>query len=252
MTSAATDTTRDFDLATVNARLADVNANEAVRWAADIFGDGLAMTTSFGAQSAVMLHLITQVKPDIPVIWVDTGYNFDETYKFADELTERLSLNLKTYHPKMSPAHMEARLGKLWEQGVDGLNTYDFIRKVEPMERALDELNVTAWLAGLRKTQTDHRSRLPRVEQRPSGTYKIYPILHWSTKDVHEYLTAHDLPYHPMYEKGYPSIGDWHSTFSINEQQDERAGRFKGLKQECGIHLPRTAEENESLGSAGL
>lgn len=238
--------------ADANERLRDVDAHDAIRWAAETFSDGLVLTTSFGAQSAVMLHLAASVVPDIPVIWVDTGYNFKETYQFADDLTDRLKLNLKVYQSPLSPAHMEARLGKLWEMGEEALNQYDLIRKVEPMERALRELHVTAWLAGLRRQQTDFRANLPRVEQRSDGLFKIYPILHWTSKQVHDYLKQHDLPYHPLFDKGYASIGDWHSTHSIADGQSERAGRFRGLKQECGIHLPRSPEENESLGSAGL
>lgn len=245
------------DLATTNAQLADLDAPAIVQWAAGRFGDGLVMTTSFGAQAAVMLHLVTRVLPDIPVIFIDTGFHFPETYRFADELTERLRLNLKVYQPELSAAWMVARYGELWNQGateeerVANSIKYDRMRKVEPMQRALRELNVTAWLAGLRGKQTDHRAKLRHVEVQ-DGIHKVHPILTWNTKRVHEYLKAHNLPYHPLYEKGYASIGDWHSTRAIGAGEDERAGRFAGLKQECGLHLPSTSEENQSREGSGL
>ena len=158
-----------LDLDRINPQLNNANASDIIAWAAQTFGDGLVMSSSFGIQAAVMLHLVTQVKPDIPVIWVDTGYLPPETYQFADELQQRLNLNLQIYQSPLSPARMEALYGKLWEQeDVAALNRYDAIRKVEPMQRALRELGATAWLAGLRANQTQHRSNLrpPRTPGR--------------------------------------------------------------------------------------
>lgn len=244
--------TQTFDIDQINANLLGRDAKSIVKWAADAFGEGLAMTSSFGAQSAVMLHLVTQVTPKIPIVFIDTGFMFPETYRFADELTKRLNLNLKVYQAEMSPARMVALKGKLWEKGREGLDEYDRIRKVDPLSRALDELGVKAWLAGLRKSQTDFRRQLP-IFGVQNDVYKILPILDWSTKDVHEYLKKYNLPYHPLHEKGYVSIGDWHSTLPITaEGQNERDGRFKGLKQECGIHIPQSEEENLSRDSSGL
>jgi len=255
MTSTPTQTptgaTQRIDLEAANASLAEADALEVVRWAAETFGERTLLTSSFGAQSAVMLHLVTRVQPDVPVLWIDTGYLFPETYRFADELTQRLKLNLKVYQPAVSPARMEAMQGRLWEGGEDELNQYDQVRKVEPMQRAMDELNPAAWYAGLRGGQTDFRAGLRKVEFQ-SGVYKVLPILDWSTKQVHEYLTKHDLPYHPLYEQGYASIGDVHSSRPITDEEHERAGRFRGLKQECGIHLPASKEEAESRDSSGL
>jgi phosphoadenosine phosphosulfate reductase len=244
-------TTPELDLADANARLAGRSAEEIVRWAADTFGPGLLLTTSFGVQAAVMLHLVTRVVPRIPVIFIDTGFHFLDTYKFADELTQRLALNLKVYQAPHSPAWTLARHGKLWEQGVEGMNTLDRIHKVEPMERGLDELGATATLAGLRRQQTDSRRDLP-VVIKSRGRYKVHPILDWSSKDIHDYLKQHDLPYHPLHDKGYASVGDWYNTLPITAGMSERDGRFGGLKQECGLHLPATAEENESRESSGL
>ena len=242
-----------LDLDTVNQQLAKAEGTELVKWGLDTFGDRMVMSTSFGIQAAVMLHLVTEIIPDIPVIWVDTGYLPTETYKFAEKLTEKLKLNLKVYQSPLSPARMEALHGKLWEKNdVEAFNLYDYIRKVEPMQRALAELNATAWLAGLRSNQTQHRQSLNKVE-RQQDIYKIHPILNWNSRDIYNYLTTHDLPYHPFFDLGYVSVGDWHSSRPLTaDDTDERDTRFNGLKQECGIHLPSTPEEEESLNSSSL
>lgn len=229
------------------------NATKIITWAAETFGQHLVMSTSFGIQSAVMLHLVTRVVPDIPVIWVDTGYLPLQTYQFAEQLTERLQLNLKVYQSAISPARMEALYGRLWEQhDLEALNRYDQIRKVEPMQRALQDLQAIAWLAGLRRGQTDYRKTLQWLD-RQTDRYKVHPILSWTSRDVYYYLTEHDLPYHPFFDLGYTTVGDWHSSRPLTaEDQDDRDTRFQGLKQECGIHLPQTLGESQSLDSSSL
>ena len=188
---------------------------------------------------------------DIPVVWIDTGYLPEETYRFADELTERLSLNLHVYQSPMSPARMETLYGRLWESGdVDDLNLYDKIRKVEPMNRALKELGVTAWLSGLRREQTEFRKKLSHLTF--DGTrYKLLPILDWTSKDVYEYFEEHGLPYHPLFDEGYVTVGDWHSSRPLSVgDTTERDTRFGGLKQECGIHLPESVTDNLAASAA--
>lgn len=243
----------ELNLEAVNQQLAQADAQTLVEWGYQTFGEGLVMSTSFGIQAAVMLHLVSTVVPNIPVIWVDTGYLPAETYRFAEELTERLRLNLKVYQSPISPARMEALYGRLWaEENVEALNRYDQIRKVEPMQRALQELGATAWLAGLRGDQTDHRKTLNRIGKQ-SGKYKILPILNWNARDIYQYLTAHDLPYHPFFDLGYTTVGDWHSSRPVTEEdENERDTRFHGLKQECGLHLPQTPGEAQSLDSSSL
>jgi phosphoadenosine phosphosulfate reductase len=242
----------EFSIHDINQQFARTDAVEIVKWAVDTFGEGLVMSTSFGIHSAVMLHMVTQVLPKIPVIWIDTGYLPATTYVFAEELTQRLNLNLKIYQSPISPARMEALHGRLWAQDVESFNRYDQIRKVEPLQRALQELKVTAWLAGLRSNQTDHRKTLEPVSFQ-GEIYKILPILNWSSKAVYDYLIANDLPYHPLFDEGYVTVGDWHSSRPLTAlDESERDTRFNGLKQECGIHLPQTLEESESLDSSLL
>ena len=223
---------------TMDDRFAALSAEEMVRWADEEFADGLVMSTSFGIQSAVTLHLVSQIRPNIPVVWVDTGYLPPETHQYAKTLTDRLDLNLHVARATLSPADMEARWGRLWESAnVDDLNRYDQIRKVEPMQQALDALQATGWISGLRADQTEFRKRLPRVK-RTGGRYRIYPILPWSNRDVYYYMQRNQLSQHPLFEQGYATVGDAHSSRPVSSQdQDDRATRFRGLKQECGLHL---------------
>jgi phosphoadenosine phosphosulfate reductase len=219
----------------VNARLEDVDAAGRVRWALDHLPGTHALSSSFGAQAAVSLHLVTRLAPAAPVILIDTGYLFPETYRFIDDLAVRLELNLKVYQPSVSPAWLEARHGRLWEQGLEGIERYNDLRKSEPMQRALGELGVGTWFAGLRRDQSRSRRRIRPVEFR-DGRWKVHPILDWTDRQVFDYLRRHDLPYHPLWQEGYVSIGDWHTTRSLAEAGDAEATRFFGLKRECGLH----------------
>ena len=193
------------------------------------------VSSSFGAQSAVMLHLVTQQKPDIPVVLIDTGYLFPETYQFVDELSARLSLNLRVYRPQTSAAWQEARHGKRWEEGLSGLESYNKDNKVEPMQRAIEELGVGTWFSGLRRSQSTERAATPFVES-SGDRFKVYPIADWSDKDIYDYLKKHQLPYHPLWEKGYVSIGDIQTTKSLADVDSIAETRFFGLKRECGLH----------------
>ena len=206
-----------------------------MQWALDRFGDGLVMTTSFGIHSAAMLHLVTRVVPGIPVIFIDTGYLFPETYRFADELAARLKLNLKVYSPAVTAARHEALHGREWEKGVEELKRYHFVHKIEPMERAVRELRATAWLAGLRRSQASTREKLNVVQVQNKVT-KIHPIIDWDNRRVHRYLTEHSLPYHPLWEAGYASVGDWHSSSKLLDGMREEDTRFGGRGRECGLH----------------
>jgi len=225
----------DEQLAQTNTVLEKQSAVQRVAWALEHLPQNFMLSSSFGAQAAVMLHMVTQQHPDIPVVLTDTGYLFAETYQFVDELTQRLKLNLKVYRADVSSAWQEARMGKMWEQGLEGIEKYNALNKVEPMQKALEDLHIKSWFAGLRRSQSDMRETLP-VVQKLKNQYKIYPIIDWSNKDVHLYLKEHSLPYHPLWEKGYVSIGDWHSTRSLEEGMNEQDTRFFGLKRECGLH----------------
>ena len=218
-----------------NAWLESRTAEERVAWALEHGQANPAMSSSFGAQAAVLLHMVTQQKQDIPVILIDTGYLFPETYRFADELHERLKLNLQVFRPLVSRAWMEARHGRLWEQGLVGIEQYNNLRKVEPMKRALDELEIKTWFTGLRRSQSSSRANTPVLQLR-GERLKVNPIADWTDRDIWVYLKKHDLPYHPLWEQGYVSIGDFHTTSRWEPGMREEDTRFFGLKRECGIH----------------
>lgn len=222
-------------LETSNRRLERLSAEERVAWSLERLPGRFVLSTSFGIQAPVALHLVTRLEPDIPVVFIDTGYLFPETYQFADELTERLRLNLKVYRSDTSSAWLEARHGRLWEQGVDGLDRYHRIVKVEPMQRALCDLEAGTWFTGLRRSQSRSRAHLPVLELH-RDRFKVHPTADWSNREVHLYLKAHDLPYHPLREKGYASVGDSHTTRPLEPGMSEEETRFHGLKRECGLH----------------
>ena len=222
-------------LAATNAQLEALSAQDRVAWALEHLPGEFVLSSSFGIQAALMLHLVSQQKRDIPVILTDTGYLFPETYQFIDQLTERLRLNLKVYRADLSPAWQEARFGKLWEQGVEGIERYNQLNKVEPMARALDELNARTWFSGLRREQSGSRGKLP-VLAIQRGCFKFLPVIDWSNKDVFYYFKEHDLPYHPLWEQGYLSVGDTHTTTKWEPGMNEEETRFFGLKRECGLH----------------
>jgi phosphoadenosine phosphosulfate reductase len=221
--------------ASLNRRLISLSAEERVRWALEQLPAVHVLSSSFGAQAAVSLHLVTRLAPSIPVIVIDTGYLFPETYRFIDSLTSKLALNLHVFSNARSPAWLEARHGELWRKGREGLDRYLTEQKLEPMRRALTTLGAATWFAGLRRSQSTSRSEIEPLTL-SDGRFKVHPIFDWTDRDVFHYLRANDLPYHPLWDKGYVSIGDWHSTRSLGQVASQDELRFGGLKRECGLH----------------
>ncbi len=226
---------RSFDLKMISKEMQTATAAQRIEWSLKQFPDQTVLSSSFGAQSAVSLHLTTRLKPDIPVVLIDTGYLFPETYDFIDRLTTRLELNLKVYRPELSPSWQERRYGKLWEMGIGGIEQYNAMNKTEPMNRAIRDLEAKVWISGVRRDQSDERGKMDVLGVK-NGTLLVHPIIDWSDKDVYDYLVKHNLPYHPLWEEGYISIGDWHTSHKLTEMQDPKDARFFGLKRECGLH----------------
>ena len=224
-----------MELEQINQTLAAATAEDRVAYALGQWKPNIVLSSSFGAQAAVLLHMVTRQWPDIPVVLLDTQYLFPETYRFVDELTDRLSLNLKIYSSPLSREWQEARWGKLWEQGIEGITQFNQINKVEPMARALNELEAQSWITGLRRSQSSTRQNLLALAEQEDRV-KVHPIYDWSNKDVHQYLTKNDLPYHPLWEQGYVSIGDVQTSRPLGEGMSEEDTRFFGLKRECGLH----------------
>ncbi|MGJ3354709.1 phosphoadenylyl-sulfate reductase [Providencia sp. Je.9.19] len=222
-------------LSALNVQLESMSALQRIEWAAEYLPTEFVLSSSFGIQAALTLHMVTQVMPDIPVILTDTGYLFPETYQFIEQLTDRLKLNLKVYRSALSPAWQEAIHGQLWTQGIEGIERYNQLNKVEPMDRALQELQAESWFSGLRREQSASRASLS-VLGIGRGIFKLLPVIDWNNKQVYEYLTQHQLPYHPLWDQGYLSVGDTHTTRKWEAGMSEEDTRFFGLKRECGLH----------------
>ncbi len=226
----------DEQLQAINEKLAAMTATERIAFALECLPGNHVLSSSFGAQAAVSLHLATNIAPNLPVILIDTGYLFSETYQFIEQLREQLRLNLKVYQSPQSPAWMEAMHGKLWEKGLLGIEQYNQLRKVEPMQRALDELGAQTWIAGLRRGQASTRAQIDFLALQ-NQRWKFHPIADWTDRDIWAYLQRHQLDYHPLWHQNYVSIGDVHTSavLAVDAASAEDT-RFFGLKRECGLH----------------
>jgi len=216
----------------LNARFATAHPTEIIRWAVDTFHPQVAATSSFGVRSAVFLHLIVQVDPKIEIRVIDTGLLFPETYQFIDELTRRLKLNVRIFKTTLDVERFKREHAQL------PLGHPDFCcspYKVEAMERSLSGLH--CWMTGIRRTDAATRANTPFVELLTNGVVKVAPLAAWNSKALHAYMLEHGLPYHPLWEKGYTSIGCWPCTQRPVDPNDPRSGRWAGQdKTECGIH----------------
>lgn len=231
----------DFDPELLSNEFSPISAGERLKILSDRFAGNLVASTSFGLQSAIMLHLLSEHAPGVPVVFIDTGFHFPETYQYAQQLMDRLQLDMRIYHPTVSAARMQALWGDLWAQGKEGSDRYAMLTKIEPMNRALKELGSDVWISGLRRSHSKTRAERSFAE-RQKKTLKVYPILDWSDADVEAYMKQHDLPPHPLAAQGYVTMGDWHSTRPASKEEAEDS-RFNGQKYECGLHLDSTSAD---------
>ncbi|MBN1217509.1 MAG: phosphoadenylyl-sulfate reductase [Anaerolineae bacterium] len=216
---------------------------DILRWARVTFGPKVVASSSFQTQSLPLLHLISQIYPEMPVIFLDTGFHFPETLAFRDELQAYLGLKIIIARPPVEKSHLIARYG-------EGLYRHDpdlccYINKVEPMRRAL--IGFDAWISGVRRDQTAYRQELSVLETQRNGPLKIYPMLNWTREQIFEYIQQHQLPTHPLLAKGYRSIGCAPCTRPVLTGDDDRAGRWPGSdKTECGLHFKLTYAQEEA------
>ena len=181
-----------IDLTAINAELGR-DAPALVTWALGL-GQNAIVTTNFRPFEAVILHLVTRVKPDVPVVWMDSGYNTQATYRFADEVSRQLQLNLKIYLPRRSRAHREAVEGPTPALGDPSHAAFTEEVKLEPFARALRETAPKVWFTALRATDTAVRAQMEPVSINPDGLIKVAPLLHWTSKDLYHYCELHGLP----------------------------------------------------------
>ena len=231
--------TNKYNLERFNEVLINLSSLEILEWSYKIFNRNLAFTTSFGIQSSVLLHLIqsSSLKDKVKILWIDTGYLPKETYEYANTLINQLSLNITILQSEISPAHMEAMHGKLWESNrVEDINKYHQIRKVDPLDNALKKYSINCWGSGVRAQQTTNREKMKFIEL-IRDTLSIRPLLGWSQKDIFYYMKEKNLPQHPLFMQGYSTVGDWHSSSAESSNAQGRSTRFSGIKQECGLHV---------------
>lgn len=220
---------------------------EIVRWATQKFAPGFAATSSFGPESGVLLSLIAKADVDIPVLFLETGFHFPETLEYKERLTK--IFGLKRVLSLKADAARRAKLMKENQEKPYEANP-DLccqVNKVEPLDLALK--GYRAWMSGIRRHQTDHRKAIRIVEEYEGGIYKISPLANMTSRDAWWYLKENQIPIHPLYEKGYMSIGCWPCTRPIQDGDDERSGRWAGkAKKECGIHTFKEVKtEKEEL-----
>lgn len=210
-------------------------AQELLKWAVDRFEGRILLTCSWQHQSSVLIDMLHQLGASIRIVELDTGLLFPETYETRDQLIERYDLRVERIDPRQTVAEQERTEGpELWRRDPDRCCA---LRKVEPLERALAGMD--AWITGIRRAQSVTRAGARMLELDPRGVVKVQPLVAWSDEDVKGYLFAHDVPYNPLHDRGYPSIGCTPCTRAIRPGEDARAGRWAGAdKTECGLHLP--------------
>ncbi|GAB4538810.1 MAG: hypothetical protein Fur002_02900 [Anaerolineales bacterium] len=206
---------------------------EIIEWAAERYAPYLAMSSSFQTQSMPLLHMVSQIAPDTPIFFINTGYHFWETLMFRERIGEEWGLNIVD-------VYRDSRWDVFVQQNLRALPAQDpnlccFLHKVQPMQKALK--GYKAWMTGIRRDQTSVRAHAKILEMQEDGLLKINPLLNWTKKDVQAYIEQNQLPKHPLFEKGYRSIGCAPCTVAIGVNDDERAGRWAGKgKVECGLH----------------
>jgi phosphoadenosine phosphosulfate reductase len=222
-------------VAKLNAELRDADPQTILRAAIEHFGDRVALVSSYGAESAVLLHMAAQIKPDIPILFLDTGMLFGQTLDYRKNLVTRLGLTgVRDLRPQYQDLAVHDPSADLWKTDTDACC---HIRKVLPLDRALEGFD--GWITGRKRFQGGDRLRLQVVE-RGEHQIKFNPLANWTKDQLDAYAAEHDLPPHPLVEFGYPSIGCWPCTAPVEDGEDLRAGRWKGQdKTECGIHVER-------------
>ena len=230
---------------TLDAGLRDASPQAILQAAITQFGDRLAMVSSFGSEAAVLLHMVSRLKPDIPILFLDTGMLFGQTLDYRRQLAEDLGLtDVRDLRPSFEDLAIHDPSADLWKTDTDACCN---IRKVRPLDEALSGFD--AWITGRKRFHGGDRLRLGVVEQ-GATQIKFNPLANWDKPVLDAYAARHDLPVHPLVSQGFPSIGCWPCTSAVEEGADLRAGRWAGSqKTECGIHTARAPGIAPFVGS---
>ena len=225
----------DDELAAVSRELDGRSPQEVLAWAVRRFHPKLMMATAFGPEGCCILHMLAEIEPGVHVINLDTGYQFAETLELRERILDRYGIAVELVRPELTVAEYEREHGgPLYVHRPDQC-CYD--RKVLPLRRAVQ--GYAAWISAIRGDQTDHRKAAGVVQWDPKfNLVKVNPLLRWTKKDVWKFILDHDVPYNPLHDQGYPSIGCWPCTAPVEDGGDERSGRWAGSKKkECGLHV---------------
>jgi phosphoadenosine phosphosulfate reductase len=225
------------EIAAGNRHLEGAGPFEVLRWAVDRFHPRLLMATAFGAEGCCILHMLADIQPAVRVINLETGYQFPETLELRERIKARYGIEVEYIYPEQTVAEYEAEHGgPLYELRPDQC-CHD--RKVLPLRRAVRLIDPLAWISAIRKDQTADRAKADLIQWDPKfNLVKVNPLLNWTKKEVWAFVVRHDVPYNPLHDRGYPSIGCWPCTRAVGPGEDDRAGRWAGkVKKECGLHM---------------
>ncbi len=222
-------------IAAVNHVLEGKSPWEILRWAVKQFHPRLTMATAFGAEGCCILHMLAEIEPEVRVFNLETGYQFPETLRLRERIKERYGIEVELIRPELTVAEYEAEHGGPLYRIRPDQCCHD--RKVLPLRRAVAGFD--AWISAIRRDQTVHRAAASVVQWDPKfNLVKVNPLLGWTKKEVWAFVMEHDVPYNPLHDQGYPSIGCWPCTQAVGADGDERAGRWAGsVKKECGLHV---------------
>lgn len=223
------------EIAGATAKLTGQPPEAILRWAVDMFFPKLTMATAFGAEGCCLIHMLAEIEPRVRIFNLETGYQFPETLQLRERIKERYGIEVEWVRPDMTVAEYEGEHGgPLYRINPDQCCED---RKLIPLRRAV--VGYRAWISAIRGDQTKHRARADVVQwDAKFNLVKVNPLLGWNRKDVWNFVAKHDVPYNPLHDQSYPSIGCWPCTRSVANGEDERAGRWSGTaKKECGLHV---------------
>jgi len=239
---------RELDIPKMQKAAESWTPQQVLAWAFETFGSGVAISSAFGAEGMVLIDMASRLHKDFRLFTIDTEFLFPETYQLMDRIEERYGVTIEKVYSQLSPEEQERTRGSaLWSRDPDLCCQ---LRKVEPLQRKLGELN--AWITSIRREQTSARSGAAKIEwDTKFGLVKINPIVDWTSKQVWRYIHDHDVPYNELHNQDYPSIGCTHCTRAVRPGEDARAGRWPGFaKTECGLHVIEPAPAASEVPAA--
>ena len=225
------------EIAAASDRLTGASPVEVLRWAVDRFHPRLVMATAFGAEGCCLIHMLAEIEPSVRIFNLETGYQFSETLELRERIQRRYGIEVELIRPDLTVPEYEAEHGGPMYVHRPDQCCHD--RKVLPLKLAVERIAPLAWISAIRKDQTGDRAQADLVQWDPKfNLTKVNPLLNWTKKDVWNFVVKHDVPYNPLHDRGYPSIGCWPCTRAVADGEDERAGRWAGkVKKECGLHV---------------